>query len=88
MAAVYKFKPYNVGRWLIWSLFALVLLVAPGLTLSAQIGVWVLASVAMTVPPASRVLSDTLEANARVCLFDVAEAMMTRSNSSLSLVVS
>jgi branched-chain amino acid transport system permease protein len=29
MAAVYQFKPYNVGRWIIWSLFALVLLLAP-----------------------------------------------------------
>ena len=27
--AVYAFEPYNVGRWLIWSLFAAVLLVAP-----------------------------------------------------------
>ena len=27
--AVYAFKPYNVGRWLIWSLFAVLLLVAP-----------------------------------------------------------
>ncbi|MBU3653022.1 MAG: branched-chain amino acid ABC transporter permease [Limnohabitans sp.] len=26
---VYAFKPYNVGRWLIWSLFAALLLVAP-----------------------------------------------------------
>ncbi len=25
----YEFKPYNVGRWIIWSLFALVLLGAP-----------------------------------------------------------
>jgi branched-chain amino acid transport system permease protein len=25
----YEFKPYNVGRWIIWSLFAIVLLVAP-----------------------------------------------------------
>ena len=25
----YEFKPYNIGRWLVWSLFALVLLVAP-----------------------------------------------------------
>ena len=25
----YEFKPYNVGRWLVWSLFALVLLVSP-----------------------------------------------------------
>jgi branched-chain amino acid transport system permease protein len=27
--AYYAFKPYNVGRWIIWSLFAIVLLVAP-----------------------------------------------------------
>ena len=26
---VYAFRPYNVGRWILWSLFALVLLVAP-----------------------------------------------------------
>ena len=25
----YEFKPYNIGRWLVWSLYALVLLVAP-----------------------------------------------------------
>ena len=29
MKHYYEFKPYNVGRWIIWSLFALVLLVAP-----------------------------------------------------------
>ena len=28
-SAVYAFQPYNVGRWIIWSLFALLLLVAP-----------------------------------------------------------
>jgi branched-chain amino acid transport system permease protein len=28
-AGYYTFKPINVGRWIIWSLFALVLLVAP-----------------------------------------------------------
>jgi branched-chain amino acid transport system permease protein len=27
--AVYAFKPYNVGRWLVWSFFALVLILAP-----------------------------------------------------------
>ena len=27
--AVYAFKPYNVGRWIIWSFFALLLVVAP-----------------------------------------------------------
>lgn len=25
----YEFKPYNIGRWLIWGLFALVLVIAP-----------------------------------------------------------
>ncbi len=25
----YQFKPYNVGRWIVWSLFALVMLLAP-----------------------------------------------------------
>ena len=25
----YELKPYNVGRWVIWSLFAIVLIVAP-----------------------------------------------------------
>jgi branched-chain amino acid transport system permease protein len=28
-AHYYQFKPYNIGRWIIWSLFALILVVAP-----------------------------------------------------------
>ena len=50
MAAVYKFKPYNVGRWVIWSAFALVLLCAPQLfssnlsqTMLTQMGVAIIA---------------------------------------------
>jgi len=50
MAAVYKFKPYNVGRWVIWSLFALVLLCAPmvftsnlSTTMLAQMGIAIIA---------------------------------------------
>ena len=50
MAAVYKFKPWNVGRWVIWSLFALILLVAPMLftsnlshTMLAQMGIAIIA---------------------------------------------
>ncbi len=36
MAAThYEFKPYNVGRWIIWGLFALVLAVAPMLFTSS-----------------------------------------------------
>jgi len=27
--AYYEFKPYNIGRWIVWGLFALLLLVAP-----------------------------------------------------------
>ena len=30
--AVYHFKPLNIGRWLIWGLFALALGVAPMLS--------------------------------------------------------
>ena len=50
MAAVYAFKPYNVGRWIIWSLFALVLLCAPlvftsnlSVTMLAQMGIAIIA---------------------------------------------
>ena len=31
----YQFKPYNVGRWIVWSLFALVMLLAPMLFTSS-----------------------------------------------------
>jgi branched-chain amino acid transport system permease protein len=50
MAAVYAFKPYNVGRWVIWSAFALILLCAPLLfrsnlsqTMLTQMGVAIIA---------------------------------------------
>ena len=50
MATVYAFKPYNVGRWIIWGLFALVLLLAPKLftsnlsvTMLAQMGIAIIA---------------------------------------------
>jgi branched-chain amino acid transport system permease protein len=50
MAAVYAFKPYNVGRWLIWSLFALILVCAPlvfssnlSQTMLAQMGIAIIA---------------------------------------------
>ena len=42
----YEFKPLNIGRWLVWSLFALVLIVAPlvftsslGHTILSQMGI-------------------------------------------------
>jgi branched-chain amino acid transport system permease protein len=50
MAAVYKFKPYNVGRWIIWSAFAGILLMAPlvftsnlSTTMLAQMGIAIIA---------------------------------------------
>lgn len=50
MAATYTFKPHNIGRWLIWSLFAVVLLVAPmifksnlSVTMLAQMGIAIIA---------------------------------------------
>ena len=46
----YEFKPYNVGRWLIWSLFALVLIAAPkvftsslSVTMLSQMGTAIIA---------------------------------------------
>jgi len=56
MATVYKFKPLNVGRWVIWSLFALLLLVAPLMftsnlshTMLAQIGIAIIACLSYNV---------------------------------------
>jgi branched-chain amino acid transport system permease protein len=50
MRRYYEFKPLNVGRWLIWSLFALLLAVAPmlfqsglGLTVLTQMGIAIIA---------------------------------------------
>ncbi len=52
-AAVFHFKPYNVGRWIIWGLYALVMLVAPMLftsslsaTMLSQIGIAIIACLA------------------------------------------
>jgi branched-chain amino acid transport system permease protein len=46
----YEFKPYNVGRWIIWSLFALILLGAPqvftsslSVTMLSQMGIAIIA---------------------------------------------
>lgn len=50
MSSTYKFKPYNVGRWVIWSLFAIVLIFAPLVftsnlsgTMLAQMGIAIIA---------------------------------------------
>jgi branched-chain amino acid transport system permease protein len=52
----YHFKPYNVGRWIVWGLYALVLLVAPllwtsglGRTMLSQIGIAIIACLAYNV---------------------------------------
>src|SRR5574343_1811083 len=49
-ATHYAFKPYNVGRWVVWTLFALVLLFAPkvftsnlAITMLSQMGIAILA---------------------------------------------
>jgi len=46
----YEFKPYNVGRWIIWGVFALVLLLAPkvftsslSVTMLSQMGIAIIA---------------------------------------------
>jgi branched-chain amino acid transport system permease protein len=53
---VYRFKPWNVGRWLIWGLFALLLVVAPlawtsslGLTMLSQMGIAIIACLSYNV---------------------------------------
>ena len=50
MPTHYEFKPLNVGRWLIWGLFLLVLLIAPkvfssnlSVTMLSQMGVAIIA---------------------------------------------
>ncbi len=53
---VYRFKPWNVGRWLIWGFFALLLIVAPlawtsslGLTMLSQMGIAIIACLSYNV---------------------------------------
>src|SRR5688572_12481523 len=55
-ASVYSFKPWNVGRWLLWSLFAIVLAVAPllwtsglAMTMLSQIGIAIIACLAYNI---------------------------------------
>lgn len=49
----YHFKPYNVGRWIIWALYAIVLLVSPliftsglSMTMLSQMGIAIIACLA------------------------------------------
>jgi len=53
---VYRFRPYNVGRWIIWGLYALLMFVAPmlwgsslALTMLSQMGIAVIACLAFNM---------------------------------------
>ena len=55
-ARYYEFKPYNVGRWIIWSLFALVLIAAPkfftsslSVTMLSQMGIAIIACLSFNI---------------------------------------
>jgi len=52
----YEFKPFNVGRWIVWSLFALVLLFAPlvfgsnlSVTMLSQMGIAIIACLSYNI---------------------------------------
>jgi branched-chain amino acid transport system permease protein len=56
MKNYYEFKPLNVGRWLVWSSFAAVLVVAPlvftsglSLTMLAQMGIAIIACLSYNI---------------------------------------
>jgi branched-chain amino acid transport system permease protein len=53
---VYRFRPYNVGRWVVWGLYAVVMLVAPllftsslSLTMLSQMGIAIIACLAFNM---------------------------------------
>ena len=53
---VYRFRPYNVGRWVVWGLYAIVMLVAPllftsslSLTMLSQMGIAIIACLAFNM---------------------------------------
>ena len=55
-AGVYHFKPYNVGRWVIWGGYALLMIVAPllwksslSLTMLSQMGIAIIACLAFNM---------------------------------------
>jgi branched-chain amino acid transport system permease protein len=52
----YEFKPWNVGRWIVWSLFALLLLAAPlvfsgnlSITMLSQMGIAIIACLSYNI---------------------------------------
>jgi branched-chain amino acid transport system permease protein len=53
---VYRFRPYNVGRWIVWGLYALIMLIAPllfssslSLTMLSQMGIAIIACLAFNM---------------------------------------
>ncbi len=55
-ATVYRFKPYNVGRWVVWGGYALIMFAAPllwrsglSLTMLSQIGISIIACLAFNM---------------------------------------
>ncbi len=55
-AKEFHFKPYNVGRWVVWTVFALILLVAPRIwtsglaqTMLTQMGIGIIACLAYNI---------------------------------------
>jgi len=56
MKTTYEFKPINVGRWLIWGIFAVLLIVAPllfssslSITILSQIGIAIIACLSYNI---------------------------------------
>ena len=54
--SVYRFKPYNIGRWVVWGGYALIMIVAPllwksslSLTMLSQIGISIIACLAFNM---------------------------------------
>ncbi len=54
----YEFRPYNVGRWIVWGGFALLLAVAPLLftsslshTMLSQMGIAIIVCLSYNMPP-------------------------------------
>ena len=53
---VYRFRPYNVGRWVVWGLYAIIMLVAPlmftsslSMTMLSQMGIAIIACLAFNM---------------------------------------
>ena len=63
MTKYYEFKPLNLGRWIVWSLFALILAVMPllftsslSVTILSQMGIAIIACLSYNMLLASSML--------------------------------